>query len=136
MTDGILCILHCSIEQFLIRPEDQWVCESNKAVLGFRIDITQTHRPFTWFRLDYIRSETDASSCLKLDPSHSAQALWDSYPLLGYATSHTFYHLNRSGSPCFITLAKMENTIESTQGLVWVENFACYLFEDITLDSC
>ena len=48
---------------------------------------------------------------------------------------YTFFHLNRLGSPCSITLAKIENVLKSTQSLIWVQHFAHLLFEDITLQS-
>ena len=133
VTDGVLRLSHASVRDFLIRPEDRWVCESDRAVLGFRIDITQTHRYFAWLCLDYMRLEEEERRNLKLNTSQSTQTLWDSYPLLGYATLYAFFHLNRSGSPCSITLAKIENVLKSTQSILWIERFAHLLFEDVTL---
>ena len=135
MADGVLRLSHSSVRDFLVRPENRWVCELDKAVLNFRVDITKTHRTFAWLCLDYIRSETEAIGILKLNTSSTTQVVWDSSPLLRYATSYTFYHLNRSGPPCSITLTKVENLLRSTQIIVWVEHFTRLLFEDITLES-
>ena len=130
MTDGVLRLIHSSVRDFLIRPEDRWVCDLDKAVLGFKIDITQTHRSFAWLCLDYLRLETDVGETFEISTSQSTQVLRDSCPLLGYATSYAVYHLNRSGPLCSITLAKMDSVIQSTY---WVEHFAHLLFEDTSL---
>ena len=135
MTDGFLRLIHSSVRDFLVRPEDQWVCEPDMAVLDFRIDVLQTHRSFAWLCLDYMGLEKDGRRILKSDPSQSTQALRDSYPLLDYATLYTFFHLNRSGPPCPITLAKTESVLESTQSILWTEHFGHLLFEDIALES-
>ena len=132
MTDGVLRLIHSSVKEFLIRPEAQWICESDMAVVDFRVDIMLTHRSFAWLCLDYMSSEKDERRILKPDMS---QSFSDSYPLLDYATIYTFFHLNRSGSPCSITLAKMERVLKSTQSLLWIQQFAHLLFEDITLQS-
>lgn len=134
MTDGVLRLIHCSVRDFLIRPEERWICEPDRAVQAFRIDITQTHRSFAWLCLDYMRLGKEGRES-KPDTSRSAQAVWDSYPLLEYATLYAFHHLNRSGPHCAITLAKMEKLLESDQSVLWVEHFFYLLFEDITLDS-
>ncbi len=132
ITDGSLRLIHSSVKDFLIRPEDRWVCEADRAVLEFRIDITQTHRSFAWLCLDYLRLEKEDS---KPNDPQSIRTLRNKYPLLGYATLYPFYHLNRSGPPCSITLAKIKNILESTQSIFWVEHFAHFLLEDLTLDS-
>ena len=135
VTDGVLRLIHSSVKEFLIRPEDQWVCEPDMAVADFKVDITLTHRSFAWLCLDYMNLEKDETRILKPDMSQSSQTLSDSYPLLGYATMYTFFHLNRSGSPCSITLTKIESVLKSTQSLLWIQHFAHLLFEDITLQS-
>ena len=135
MTDGVLRLIHSSVKEFLIRPEDQWVCEPDMAVVDFRVDVMLTHRSFAWLCLDYMVLEKDERRFLKPDEAQSFQTLSNSYPLLGYATIYTFFHLNRSGSPCSITLAKIENVLKSTQSLLWIRHFAHLLFEDITLQS-
>ncbi len=137
MIDGVLRLIHSSVREFLIRPEDQWVCEPDRAVLGFRIDIPRTHRSFAWLCLDYMRieKEDEGRKIMEHDTSQSTQGLCDSYPLLGYATLYTFFHLNRSGPTCSITLSKIETILESTQSILWLEHFAHLLFEDITLQS-
>ena len=135
MTDGVFRLIHSSVRDFLIRPEDLWVCEPDRALLGFRIDITQTHRSFAWICLDYIKLEKEERRSSKPDPSQPTQTFWDSDPLLGYATLYAFHHWNRSGPPCSITLAKIENVLESAQSIHWVKHFAHLLFEDITLQS-
>ena len=135
MTDGVLRLIHSSVKEFLIRPEDQWVCETDIAVVDFRVDVMLTHRSFAWLCLDYMSLEKDERRILKPDEAQSTQKLSDSYPLLGYATMYTFFHLNRSGSPCPITLAKIESVLKSTQSLLWAQHFAHLLFEDITLQS-
>ena len=135
ITDGVLRLIHSSVKEFLIRPEDQWVCGPDMAVVDFRVDIMLTHRSFAWLCLDYINLEKDEKKILKPDMSQSTQILSDSYPLLGYATMYTFFHLNRLGSPCSITLAKIESLLKSAQSLLWIRHFAHLLFEDITLQS-
>lgn len=135
MTDGALRLIHSSVKEFLIRPEDQWVCGPDMAVVDFRVDIMLTHRYIAWLCLDYINLEMDEKNISKSEMSQSTQTLSDSYPLLGYATMYTFFHLNRSGSPCSITLSKIENVLKSTQSLLWIQHFAHLLFEDITLQS-
>ena len=135
MTDGVLRLIHSSVKEFLIRPEEQWICEPDMAVLDFRVDIMLTHRSFAWLCLDYMNVEKDERSILKPNMSQSTQTSSDNYPLLGYATVYTFFHLNRSGSPCSITLAKIESVLKSTQSLLWMQHFAHLLFEDITLQS-
>lgn len=135
MTDGVLRLIHSSIRDFLIRPEDSWVCDPDRAVLGFRIEITQTHRSFSWLCLDYIRLEKEERRILELDTSQSSQDPGENYSLLEYAALYAFYHLNRSGPPCSTTLAKMENVLESTQSILCAERFVRLLFEDLTLDS-
>ena len=135
MTDDVLRLIHSSVRDFLIRPEDSWVCDPDRAVLGFRIEVTQTHRSFAWLCLDYISLEKEERRILELDTSQSSQDLRESYPLLEYATLYAFYHLNRSGPPCSTTLAKMENVLESTESILWAERFVRLLFEDITLES-
>ena len=135
ITDGVLRLIHSSVKEFLIRPEEQWICESDMAAVDFRVDIMLTHRSFAWLCLDYMTVEKDERSILKPDMSQSTQTSSDNYPLLGYATVYTFFHLNRSGSPCSITLAKIESVLKSTQSLLWMQHFAHLLFEDITLQS-
>ena len=135
MTDGVLRLIHSSVKEFLIRPKDQWICEPDTAVVDFRVDIMLTHRSFAWLCLDYMNVEKDERSILKPNMSQSTQTSSDNYPLLGYATVYTFFHLNRSGSPCSITLAKIESVLKSTQSLLWMQHFAYLLFEDITLQS-
>ena len=135
MADGVLRLSHSSVRDFLVRPKDRWMCEPDKSVLDFRIDFTQTHRSFAWLCLDYIILETEASKILKLDASHTTQAAWASSPLLRYAISYAFHHLNRSGPPCSSTIAKVENLLKSTHIVVWAEHFAHLLFEDSTLEA-
>ena len=135
MTDGVLRLIHSSVKEFLIRPENQWVCEPDMAVVDFRVDVILTHRSFAWLCLDYMSLEKDERRILKPNEAQSTQKLSDSYPLLGYATIYTFFHLNQSGSPCSITLAKIESVLKSTQSLLWIQHFAHLLFEDITLQS-
>ena len=135
VTDGVLRLVHSSVKEFLIRPEDQWICESDMAVVDFRVDVMLTHLSFAWLCLDYMNLEKDEKNILKPDMSQSTQSLSDSYPLLGYATMYTFFHLNRSGSPCSVTLAKTETVLKSTQSLLWIQHFAHLVFEDITLQS-
>lgn len=135
MTDGVLRLIHSSVRDFLIRPEDQWVCEPDRAVLDFRIDIPRTHRSFAWLCLDYMRSEGIEGRFVEPDTSQSTKALRDSYPLLGYSTLYALFHLNRSGPFCPITIAKIENVLESTQSIIWIQHFTHLLFEDITLQS-
>ena len=43
LTDGVLSLVHSSVREFLTRPEDQWVCKDDKAVVDFRVDIMLTH---------------------------------------------------------------------------------------------
>ena len=114
ITDGVLRLIHSSVRDFLIRPEDQWVCEPDRAVLGFKIDIPRTHRSFAWLCLDYMNLEEIEGRCLEPDTSQSTQALRDSHPMLEYSTLNTLFHLNRSGPPCSITIAKIETILEST----------------------
>ena len=135
VTDGVLRLIHSSVRDFLVRPEVQWVSEPDRALLGFRIDIEQTHRLLAWLCLDYIRFEKDERRVLKCSTPQSTQALREDYPFLGYSTSYAFFHLNRSGPPCAITLAKVQTVMESTQSILWIEHFAHLLFEDITLFS-
>ena len=135
MADGVLRLSRSSVREFLVRPEDRWIGELDKVVLDFRIDITQTHRSFAWLCLDYIRLETEASKALKLDISHTTQAVWGSCSLLRYAILYSFHHLNGSGPPCSITLAKVEHLLESTNIIVHAEHFVHLLFEDVTLQA-
>ena len=135
MTDGVLRLIHSSVRDFLIRPENQWDYEPDRAVLGFRVDAPLTHRSFAWLCLDYMSLEKEKRTFLEPDTSQSMQALKDSYPLLEYATLYAFFHLNRSGPPCSTTLAKIESSIKSTQSTLWIEHFGHLLFEDITLQS-
>lgn len=79
--------LHCSVRDFLIGPENRWVCEPDKAVLGFRIDVTQTLHSSAWLCLNYMKLKTETGQNLQLDICNSTQALWDSSALLDYATS-------------------------------------------------
>ena len=135
MADGFLHLSHSSVRDFLIRPEDRWLCGLDNAVLDFRINITQTHRSFAWLCLDYIRLETEEGRILHLDTSHTTQAAWASCPLLRYAISYAFHHLIRSGPPCSTTIAKVEHLLKSTHIIIWVEHFAHLLFEDSTLEA-
>ena len=135
MTDGVLRLIHSSVKEFLIRPEDQWIGEADMAVVDFRVDIMLTHRSFAWLCLDYMNLEKDERRFLNPDMTQSTQTLSDSYPLLGYAAMYTFFHLNRSGSPCSVTLAKIESVLKSTQSLLWIQHFAHLVFEDIALQS-
>ena len=135
MAKGVLHLSHSSVRDFLVRPKDRWMCGPDKAVLEFRIDLTQTHRYFAWICLDYIKLETEAKKIPKLDTSHTTQAVWGSCPLLRYAISYAFHHLNRSGRPCSTTIAKVEDLLESTHIVVWAEYFAHLLFEDSTLEA-
>lgn len=135
VTNGVLRLIHSSIRDFLIRPEAQWVYESDRAVVGFRIDIPQMHRSFAWLCLDYMRLDIDERRLLKPDTSQSTQARRASYPLLDYATLYTFSHVNRSGPLCSITLAKIEAVFKSTHSVFWAEHFGHLLFEDITLEA-
>lgn len=106
--DGVFRLTHSSVRDFLIRSEDLWVCEADRAVLGFRIDITRTHRSFAWLCFEYMTLEEEERKIFKLDESRSIQSLRDGYLILEYATLYGFYHLNRSGPPCPTTLAKIE----------------------------
>ena len=135
MTDGVLRLSHSSVRDFLVRPEDRWIGELDKLVLDFRIDFTQTHRSFAWLCLDYIGLETHASKALKLDTSHTARAVWGSCPLLRYATLYAFHHLNRSGPPCSISLARVEHLLKSTNILVHADHFVYLVFEDVSLHA-
>ena len=97
MTDGVMRLIHSSVRDFLIRPEEQWNSEVDIAVLAFRVDITQVHRSFAWLCLDYISLQKEERNNSTPDIYQSTRAAWSSYPLLGYATLYAFYHLNRSG---------------------------------------
>lgn len=134
MTDGVFRLIHSSVRDFLIRPEDLWVYEPDRAVLGFRIDITQTHRSFAWLCFEYMTLEEEERKILKPDESRSIQSLRDGYLNLEYATLYAFHHLNRSGPPCSTTLAKIEKFLESTRSILWAEHFYHLLFEDVTLE--
>lgn len=133
MTDGILRLVHSSVKDFLIRPEDQWVCESDRAVLVFKIDVIQAHRSFAWLCLDYISLLKEERPSLMDETFQSKQAHWDGYPLLRYATLYAYFHLKRSGPPSSITLAKIETFKKSTQSIIWAEELGHLLFEEIFL---
>ncbi|KAL9102265.1 MAG: hypothetical protein Q9163_002575, partial [Psora crenata] len=135
ITDGFLRIIHSSVKDFLVRPEDRWVCESDQAVLGFRVDIIQTHRCFARLCLDYLQSEKEEKEVVRPETSPSLWVLRHSDPFLEYATSYIFHHLNRSGPPCSTTLVKITNFLESTCSIRWVKHFTHFLFEDLSLDS-
>ena len=135
MADGVLRLSHSSVRDFLVRLEDRRMCGVDNAVLDFKINITQTHRSFAWLCLDYIRLETEEGRVLQLDTSHTTQAAWGSCPLLRYAISYAFHHLNRSGQPCSTTIANVEHLLKSTHIVVWAEHFAHLLFEDSTLEA-
>ena len=59
MLDGVLQFAHSSVRDFLTRPEDRWTQISDRALLDFRIDITQVHRSIAWLCLDYLISERE-----------------------------------------------------------------------------
>ena len=130
IADGFLRLTHSSAKDFLVRPENQWVHGSDRSILDFRVDVTQVHRRFAWLCLDYLKLEKKNP---RLDISQSLHTLRKSYPLLEYATMYTFFHLNRSDLPCSITLTKIKDVIESREIISWLEHFAHYLFEDLTL---
>lgn len=135
LNDDSLRLIHSSVRDFLIRPTDQWICESDQTLLSFRVDTVEAHRSFAWICLDYLGLEKGDRQYLESDISHSLRDLRDSYPLLGYATIYTFSHLNQSGPLCSKTVAKIEGVLGSTQGIFWVEHFVHLLFEDLTLGS-
>ena len=135
MADGVLRIVHSSVGDFLTRPENRWVCEPDIAVISFRIDITKTHRSFAWLCLDCTELENEERTSSRSEGSQSTQAVLYRCPLARYATMYAFYHLNRSGPHCPITLAKLQQFLKSRKSISWIENFAHLLFEDMTLES-
>lgn len=134
ITDGFLRLIHSSVKEFLVRPEDQWIREHDRAVIDFRIDVAQTHRSFGWFCLDYMRLKKREKEDMQPNASPCVRTFRDSHPLLEYATLYSFYHLNRSGPLCSTTLAKVKNVLESEESVFWVEHFAHFLLEDLTLE--
>lgn len=134
ITDGFLRLIHSSVREFLVRPEDRWIREHDRAVIDFRIDVAQTHRSFGWLCLDYMRLKKREKEYMQPNTSPCVRTLRDSHPLLEYATLYTFYHLNRSGPLCSTTLAKVKIVLESEESVFWVENFAHFLLEDLTLE--
>ena len=135
LTDGLLCLIHSSVRDFLVRPEDQWVSQSDRAILDFRVGITEAHRSLARLSLDYLKWTYCEIENARYGTLQSVQSLRDSYLLLEYATLYTFYHLNRSGPLCPMTLTKISSVLESTQSVFWVEHFAHFLFADLTLDA-
>lgn len=93
-SNNALRLIHSSVRDFLVRPEDQWVRTSDPAVLRFRVDVIQTHRSFAWLCLDYMRREEEKNDYTKLEVSQSTESLREHHPLLHYATSYIFFHLN------------------------------------------
>lgn len=134
ITDGFLRLVHSSVREFLVRSEDRWIREHDRPVMDFRIDVAQTHRSFGWLCLDYMRLKKREKEDMQPNTSPCVRTLRDSHPLLEYATLYTFYHLNRSGPLCPTTLAKVKNVLESGESVFWVEHFAYFLLEDLTLE--
>ena len=131
IANGFLRLTHSSVKDFLVRPEQKWVCGFDRSILEFRVDVTQIHRRFAWLCLDYLKLEKRS---LGLDISQSLEMFRKNCPLLEYATMYIFFHLNRSNPPCLITSTKIKDVIESKEIISWVEHFAHYVFEDPTFD--
>ena len=62
MTDGFLHLTHSSVRDFLVRPKDRWDLDS--VISGFRIDITEAQRSFSWLCLDYIRLDKNGTTSM------------------------------------------------------------------------
>ncbi|MCJ1476865.1 hypothetical protein MMC13_005534 [Lambiella insularis] len=132
--NGFLRLIHSSIKEFLVRPEGDWICEPDSAVLNFKLDIFQSHRSFAWLCLDYLELNKEKNEILGPKTPQFLQILRDSFPLLDYAISCPFHHLNRSGPLCSATLAKVDKALESIQSGLWVECFTHLLLDDLTLE--
>lgn len=132
-TNGLLCLTHSSVRDFLVRPKEQWIPEPDRAVVSFRIDITEAHLSFSWHCLDCLELGGSRDEQSRSDRPQCVQNLNNDCPFLGYATVYTFFHLNRAGPPCSTTLAKIESFLKSPQSVMWLEHFACLQFEDLTL---
>ena len=133
LTNGFLQFSHSSVQEFLVRPQDQWVREPDPIMTAFRIDVAKAHRLLSWVCLDYLKSEKEEVESSAPDRSRSVRNLREKNPFLVYATLYTFYHLNRSQPLCSTTLGKIEDLLESIQSIIWLENFGHLQFEDLSL---
>ena len=134
-TDGVLRFTHTSVRDFLIRPEDRWVQAHDQAVLEFRIDMAKEHRSLAWLCLDYLVLHQDNQGQLTPEAAQTVRSSFNDQALQQYATLYTFFHLNRLGPLCSITLAKITNVFESTRIVFWIEQFHHYLFQHLFLQS-
>ena len=132
VTDGHLRLVHSSVKDFLVRPENHWGNVLDHPLIDFRVDSMEANRFSTSLSLDYINMEKNR---VAPDSSDSSKALRNCYPFIDYAFIYTAFHLNRSGPLSNALQEKLKSVFESAESIEWVENFAILLMEDPSLEA-
>jgi tetratricopeptide (TPR) repeat protein len=125
--DGLVQLIHFSVQEFLTRPEDEWHCSDDREIMCFRVDLEPSHCSLGSACIDYLGiceygyplSDTDAFLKLAKD-----------YPFIRYASRFAISHLNQSGPLCSATAGKIRDFLGSEKYALWIEYLAMLVLED------
>jgi len=124
---GLVQLIHTSVKEFLTRPEEKWLCNDDREIVCFRVDLEATHRSLGCICIDYLGMNEYG---FPLHDSDAFSVLGAQYPFLEYASRHAIPHLMRSGPPCSMITDKINDFLESGKFAHWVEYLAMLLVDD------
>ncbi|KAI9770642.1 MAG: hypothetical protein M1839_003091 [Geoglossum umbratile] len=129
--NNLVQLVHISIKEFLIRPEDEWLRSGDGKIADFRVDPIASHFNFGFICFDYLRSTEYGYPLQDCEGTNdSFLELGIKYPFLKYASRYMICHLSWSGPPCSATLDKLRDFLRSEKSLPWVEYLAMLFLEN------
>jgi tetratricopeptide (TPR) repeat protein len=131
--NGCLQLIHCSVMEFLVRPESQWSRHRrSRKIMVFRVHLEDAHRWLGTACIEYLEK------CDYGFPFHD----WDDspkrgqhYPFLRYSSVYSITHIHQSGLPSDSILTKIDRFLNSDHWIAWLELFSMNIIDDEFLHS-
>ncbi|KAH8807412.1 hypothetical protein F5884DRAFT_856993 [Xylogone sp. PMI_703] len=130
IADDHVRLVHFSLEEFLVRPKDQW-SKCGKASM-FRVVTQDAHQWVGAACIEYNSIREYGS------PLHDWKSLTEpatSHPFLSYSSTSMIFHIYHSSLSCAPLTEKIDKFLDSNRLLPWVESLLMYMVEDESLHS-
>ncbi|KAF3904087.1 hypothetical protein ABW20_dc0109725 [Dactylellina cionopaga] len=124
--DGHIQLVHMSVKEFLVRPEEEWCHAGDSNIKTFRVDLEAAHLSLAFICIEYLSTEhRDVWFSTASDISDYQQK----YPFLEYSSIYAMHHFIRSGHANESTLSRIKSFMHSQYFAQWAEYLAILLIE-------
>ncbi|GFF97445.1 hypothetical protein IFM47457_11398 [Aspergillus lentulus] len=133
VADGYVRLIHFSVKEFLIRPEDEWrKTRSSRKILIFRVFPQQSHQRLADSCIQYF--EASYFNSLTSDWSTFSQ-LTRRYHLLCYISGYMFTHISESDIDPGSVALRVIRFLNSDLCITWLEHFIVDTTDDDYMNS-